>query len=144
MKVKDIMLRDLSAIEANTSVAEFLYIIRKCGLSSLPVVDDEDRIVGIVSERDIIGALLHDYHETLHGTPFAPNPNQMTQKLEEVEAQPVEGYMTSTVITVADTADDLYVADMMINQNLKMVPVINTEGRLVGLVRRIDLLQILA
>jgi len=143
VKVRDIMLRDLAAIEENTSVREFIYIIRQCGLSSLPVVDEDDRILGIVSERDIVGALLHDYHAILRGTPFAPNPDQLIQRLQELEAQPVKDYMTMAVVTVPDSADDLYAADMMIQQNLKVVPVVNAEGRLEGLVRRIDLLQIL-
>lgn len=141
MKVKDIMTRDLSAIEEDTLIREFIYIVSKCGLSSLPVVDEDDRIVGIISERDVIGAVLDGYHETLRGTPFAPNPDELSQKLAQLEDEPVRTYMTSPVTTIQDDEDDYYVADLMFRNNLKILPVVNEEGRLSGLVRRIDLLK---
>lgn len=143
MKVKDIMLRELAAIEADTKIEEFIYIVRKSGLSSLPVVDETDRIQGIISERDVIGAVLPDYHETLQGTPFSPNPDELSRKLADLQQEPVENYMTPNVIVVQETADDLYAADLMFKQNLKLLPVVNEEGRLAGLVRRIDLLKLL-
>lgn len=143
MKVKDIMLRDLAAIEEHTPVRDFIYLLKQCNLSSLPVVDDEDRIVGIISERDIIGALLPGYFETLRGTPFAPNPDELSQRLSELHKQPVQAFMTKPVTTVGENEDDFYVADLMFRRNLKLLPVVNEEGRLSGLVRRIDLLKFL-
>lgn len=143
MKVKDIMLHDLVAIDQDTSVKEFIYILRKCGLSSLPVVDDDDRILGIISERDIIGAVLPGYHETLRGTPFAPNPDELAQKLQSLEALTVAQFMTAKVTTVQEDEDDLYAANLMFRDHLKLMPVVNAQGRLSGLVRRIDLLKIL-
>ncbi len=143
MKVKHIMLRELAAIEVDTTIEEFIYIVRKSGLSSLPVVDEGDRILGIISERDVIGAVLPDYHETLQGTPFSPNPDELTRKLAELQQEPVQNYMTSSVTTVQESADDLYAASLMFDQNLKLLPVVNEEGRLAGLVRRIDLLKLL-
>lgn len=143
MKVKDLMMRDLAAIEEDTLVKEFVYILTHCGLSSLPVVDENDRIVGIVSERDVIGAVLPGYHETLRGTPFAPNPDEMAQKLQAIERRPVKDLMTSPVTTVQENEDDLYAANLMFEHNLKLLPVVNSEGRLAGLIRRIDLLKIL-
>jgi len=143
VKVKDIMTRDMSAIEADTPVGEFVHILQHTGLSSLPVVDQEDRIVGIISERDIIGALLPGYHETLQGTPFAPNPDERARKLGDLEHEPVGDYMTSPVITLQEHQDDLYAADLIFRNNLKLVPVVNDEGRLSGIVMRIDLLKML-
>lgn len=143
MKVRDIMLRELAAIEPDTLIEEFIYIVRKSGLPSLPVVDKSDRILGIISERDVIGAVLPDYHETLRGTPFNPNPDELSRKLADLQQEPVENYMTASVISVQESADDLYAADLMFKQNLKLLPVVNEEGRLAGLVRRIDLLKLL-
>lgn len=141
MKVKEIMTRDLSAIEVDTLISEFIYIVGKSGLSSLPVVDEEDRIVGIISERDVIGAVLPGYYEALRGTPFAPNPDEMTHKLAQVGDEPVQNYMTTPVKTIQESEDDLFVADFMFRNNLKILPVVDDEGRLSGLVRRFDLLK---
>jgi len=141
MKVKEIMTKDLSAVEEHTPVKELIYILDRSGFSSLPVVDEEERIVGFISERDIIEAALPGYFEMLHGTSFLPDVNQFSQKLKEIENEPIGKFMTKEVIKVEEDEDDLYVADLMIRKDLKIVPVINREGILVGMVRRIDLLK---
>lgn len=143
MKVRDIMTRNLVAVEAETPLRECIAILQSCGLSSLPVVDEEDRIVGIVSERDVIEALLPDYHETLQGTPFAPDPDVRLRLLRELGDRPVGAFMTTPVITLEEHEDDLYAADLIFKKNLRLVPVVDASGRLAGVVRRIDLLKTL-
>lgn len=139
MKVRQIMTKDLTAVEPNTSVKELIYILNNSGLSSLPVVDEDERIIGFISERDLIEAALPGYFEMLHET-FLPG-EKLSQKLKEIENQPVSKFMVKEVVKVEEDEDDLYVADLMIRKDLKMVPVINKDGILVGMVRRVDLLK---
>jgi CBS domain-containing protein len=141
MKVRDFIRRDLSAVERGTPVIQAIKLLDNSGLSSLPVVDEEGKVVGIISERDLIRALVPEYVDMLSSASFLPSMDRLAKKLREIENHPVERYMTKGVIVVHLDDTDLYAADLMIRKGLKQLPVVDEDGHLVGLVRRIDLLS---
>ncbi len=138
MKVKEIMTKDLTAAEPTMTVRELIELFHQSGLSSVPVVNDEGRILGIISERDIIEGALPGYFEVLYGI---TDMNHLSQKLREIENDRIEFYMTPEVIKIEEDDDDLTAADLMIRKNVKSLPVVNKDGILVGMLRRIDLLK---
>lgn len=138
MKVKEVMTRDLTAAEPSMTVRELIELFHQSGLSSVPVVNEEGRILGIISERDIIEGALPGYFEVLHGI---TNMDHLSQKLREIENDRIEFYMTPEVVKIEEDEDDLTAADLMIRKNIKSLPVINKDGILVGMLRRIDLLK---
>ncbi|MGC9530152.1 MAG: HPP family protein [Candidatus Bipolaricaulaceae bacterium] len=140
MKAREIMRRDLTAVEPETPVSEVIYLMEQSGLASLPVLDDEGKLVGLVSERDIIRAALPGYLEMLHSASFLPNLNQLSRRLREMAGQPVSEYMNARVISAHPDDEDLQIADTLIRNELKQLPVVDGEGHLVGVIRRIDLL----
>jgi CBS domain-containing protein len=77
----------------------------------------------------------------LSSASFLPSMDRLAKKLREIENHPVERYMTKGVIVVHPDDTDLYAADLMIRKGLKQLPVVDEDGHLVGLVRRIDLLS---
>lgn len=138
MKVKEIMTKDLTAAEPTMTVRELIELFYQSGLSSVPVVNEEGRIMGIISERDIIEGALPGYFEVLYGI---TDMNHLSQKLREIEHDRIEFYMTPEVIKIEEDEDDLTAADLMIRKNVKALPVVNKDGILVGMLRRIDLLK---
>lgn len=138
MKVKEIMTKDLTAAEPTMTVRELIKLFHQSGLSSVPVVNEEGRIVGVISERDIIEGALPGYFEVLYGI---TDMNHLSQKLREIENDRIEFYMTPEVIKIEEDEDDLTAADLMIRKNIKSLPVVNKDGILVGMLRRIDLLK---
>ena len=138
MKVKEIMTKDLTAAEPTMTVRELIELFYQSGLSSVPVVNEEGRIMGIISERDIIEGALPGYFEVLYGI---TDMNHLSQKLREIEHDRIEFYMTPEVIKIEEDEDDLTAADLMIRKNVKSLPVVNKDGILVGMLRRIDLLK---
>lgn len=138
MKVKEIMTKDLTAAEPTMTVRELIELFHQSGLSSVPVVNEEGRIVGVISERDIIEGALPGYFEVLYGI---TDMNHLSQKLREIEHDRIEFYMTPEVIKIEEDEDDLTAADLMIRKNIKSLPVVNKDGILVGMLRRIDLLK---
>lgn len=139
--MRDFLRRDLSAVELTTPVRQVITLLENSGLSSLPVVDEEGKVVGVISERDLIRALIPGYMDMLRSTSFLPSLDQMARRLREIGDHPVERYMTKEVVTVKLDTPDLPVADLMLRKGLKQVPVVDDLGRLVGVVRRIDLLS---
>ncbi len=138
MKIKEIMTLDLTAAEPSMTIRELIELFDKSGLTSVPVVNEEGRVLGIVSERDIIEGALPGYFEVLYGI---TDMNHLSQKLREIEDDHIEFYMTPEVVKIEEDEDDLTAADLMIRKNIKSLPVINKDGILVGMLRRIDLLK---
>ncbi len=139
MKVKELLTRDLTAIESDATVEELVCLLEASGLSGVPVVDAEGKVIGFISERDVIEAALPGYFEAL-AAPEDPL-GQLAQKYHQIKDKRVEELMTRDVVTVTEEDDGVTVADLMIKKNLKVVPVLDPTGRLAGVVRRIDLLQ---
>ncbi len=143
MKVAQLMTRRVPAVREDVPVREFVRALyqESPGTSGLPVVDPEGHVVGFISERDVIEAALPDYLDLLQSEAIWPEVEQFSQKLREVAEEPVRSYMRTDVVKVTEEEDDLYVAELMIRRGLKALPVVDAEGRLTGLVRRIDLLK---
>ncbi len=141
MRVSEIMTKDLTAVEKDISVRELIFILNSADMSVMPIVDDDGVLIGIISEKDLIKAALPGYFEMLHSTSFIPDLNQFSTKLAKIARDPIERYMKRDVVSIAVDDDDLQAADLLIRKNLRSLPVIDKEGRLAGVVRRIDLLR---
>ncbi len=141
MKVRDIMTKDLTSCEKDVSVRELIFILDSAGIPNIPIVDEEEKVIGYISEKDLIKAALPGYFEMLHTTSFIPDLNQISKKLAQIADDPVEKYMQHNAIVVTEDDDDLQAADIIIRKGTKSLPVVDSEGRLVGKVKRIDLLH---
>jgi len=141
MKVREIMTKDLTAEDKSIPVKELIFILNSAEMSSMPIVDEEGTLIGVISEKDLIKAALPGYFEMLHSTSFIPDMNQLAKKLTQIADDPIEKYMQRDIISIEEDDDDLQAADLIIRKNLKSLPVVNKEGRLVGVVKRIDLLE---
>jgi len=141
MKVRDIMTKDLTSCEKDVSVRELIFILDSAGIPNIPIVDEEEKVIGYISEKDLIKAALPGYFEMLHTASFIPDLNQISKKLAQIADDPVEKYMQHNAIVVTEDDDDLQAADLIIRKGTKSLPVVDSEGRLVGKVRRIDLLH---
>ena len=141
MKVRDIMTKDLTSCEKDVSVRELIFILDSAGIPNMPIGDEEEKVIGYISEKDLIKAALPGYFEMLHTTSFIPDLNQISKKLAQIADDPVEKYMQHNAIVVTEDDDDLQAADLIIRKGTKSLPVVDSEGRLVGKVKRIDLLH---
>ena len=141
MKVREIMTKDLTAVEKDVPVRELIFILENAEMPNMPVVDDDGKLIGFISEKDLIRAALPGYFEMLHSASFIPDMNQLATKLTQIADEPLEKFMRREVHHVTEDDDDLRAADLVIRQGVKNLPVLDSEGRLVGRVRRIDLLR---
>jgi len=138
MQVREIMTKDITAVEREVPVRELIFILENAEMPNMPVVDEEGKLIGFISERDLIRAALPGYFEMLHSASFLPDMNQLAKKLAQIADDPIEKYMHREVHYVTEDDDDLRAAEL---EGVKNLPVVDREGRLVGRVRRIDLLR---
>ena len=133
MQVRDVMTREVVTVGPETSVKEAAEVMAERGFAALPVVDEDNGLVGIVAEADVLRDRL-PADPRLHarrGSPPAPAPSLL-----------VRGVMTTGVRSVDGAADLADVARLFVDDRLRSVPVLE-HGRLAGIVSRRDLMRTL-
>lgn len=128
MKIREIMTRPVTTVHTDTPVEEAAALLATHNITSLPVLDDNDEVVGIVSEADLIRDRM-PRHE--HDTADRENPAHLVWQV-----------MTDTVVCLTDSADTADAAELMLNYDVRAVPIVE-GGRLEGIISRRDLLRTL-
>jgi CBS domain-containing protein len=139
MKVKDVMVSEVTTVAPETSLRDVASILAERGISGLPVVADGGAVVGVVSEADILmkeraperrrGGLL--------GWLLEPADPSAGAKLA---ARTASEAMTSPAITVTPDESVPKAAALMVERGVNRLPVID-QGQLVGIVTRADLVR---
>ena len=120
MKVKDVMHRGVAWVGPETSIKQLAQMMRDEDIGSIPI-GENDRLVGMVTDRDLAVRLL------------AEGRDPGRTKVREV--------MTPEVRYVFEDEDVSHVADNMAEQQVRRMPVVNRDKRLVGVVSVGDLAQ---
>ena len=136
MKVGDIMIRDISAIFEDETVERFIRLCANHIRTGMPVVDDEMRILGYISENDVVNAVIPSYFGMLQSASFIPDTNQLKKKLYLIKDEPISKYMAKSVISVKENDTLLHASDLLIRHKLFSLCVVDEEERLTGLVNR--------
>jgi len=147
--VGDIMDSNPATVKPETSVEEVVATLRENELPGLPVVDDEGRVVGIVTEADLVlpdndGDLhLPHYINLFGGTIFLEPLSRFEQRLRKAFASNAADMMTADPQTVSPDTTVREAARLIHETGHNRLPVVE-DGRLVGVVTRVDVLGALA
>lgn len=139
-KVRDIMIPDITAVSRNTTLRVAVKIMAHSRFTGIPVVDDEQKVIGFVSEKDIIMSFFPNQRES--DALFVRDFAYLASQVGQVDERQVKDIMTREAMTVTEDDDISYLAELMILKDLKIVPVVKKD-RLVGIASRIELCQIL-
>lgn len=137
--VQEIMSRKVRTVAPDTPVTEAVTILLDKIYRALPVIDAENRVIGIVTESDLLQraqTLATTVQETLTESEF----NQELGRLFKA-GQTVRDIMTSNPVTISPDTVVTTAIQTMIDHNIKRLPVVDTAGHLVGIVSRIDILR---
>ena len=147
--VADIMDRDPVSISPGESVQSLIRLLRTHELPGVPVVTDGDRLVGIVTESDLIlredDADLHlpHYFELFGALVFIEPIKHLEDKLRKAFANKVSDMMTPDPQTIGPDASVHEAARTISSAGHNRLPVVR-DGRLVGVVTRVDCLAALS
>jgi CBS domain-containing protein len=134
MLVKDVMTEHPVSVTPGTGVKGALTKLAFVGVTALPVVDDEGRLCGIVSEADFIGEVIDD--PRAHERPVTMRPLEPARTVEDV--------YTRTPVTVRPHDDVTAVVEVMTSKGFKSLPVVDDQQRLLGMISRSDVVRALA
>jgi CBS domain-containing protein len=119
LTVGAIMEKQVQSAEKDTT-AEMIASYMMDGFGSVPIVDENNKLVGIVSEFDLLAAL------------------RKGKKLQDVAAGEI---LTPNPVSVTQDTDVVTLMDVLQNNHLIRVPVLDNVGKLIGIVARRDLLR---
>ncbi len=153
LKAKDVMTTPVIAITVDTPLKRAAEILDENSFSGVPVVDEEEKLVGILSETDIlrytqqiIGQPLRDPHrvftksqEILH----IDITHRGVEVIELVANTTVETLMTVELYTVLEETPLSEVVGLMHEHSINRIPVVGENNLLVGIVTRADIISAL-
>ena len=147
LKVREIMTTLVITVKPDTTVRELADILAKNKISGVPVVDGDDRVLGMVSEADVIvqDADLHFpyYVQFLEMVIYLQSVHKFEERVRKALGSKVSEIMTTDVVTVSPDETVREVATLMADRNVNRLPVTDNE-RLVGIVTRGDIVRAIA
>jgi len=139
MRVRDVMTSGVVTVQPETSLKEVATILAQCGISGLPVVDEDGAVVGVVSERDILFKE-RDRAEQKGMLAWLTDPHGAEERLK-LEARTAGEAMTAPAKTITPWRLVSTAAAQMLDEAINRLPVVDDNGRLVGIVTRADLVR---
>jgi CBS domain-containing protein len=147
LKVREIMTTDVITVKPDTTVGELADILGKNKISGVPVVDGQGRVLGMVSEADIIlqDADLHFpyYVQFLEMVIYLQSVHKFEERVRKSIGSKVSEIMTEEVVSVAPEETVREVETLMADRNVNRLPVME-NGQLVGIVTRGDIVRAIA
>lgn len=140
MRAKDIMTRAVVTVAADSTVGDAAALMLKQRISGLPVVDKSGRLMGMVTEGDLMR------RAELRMAPVSDSklsPEKQAEAYVKAHGRKVVDVMTKNVVTVDENEAPERIAKILEERGFKRVPVMH-DGRIAGIVSRANLLRVLA
>ena len=148
MRAMDVMTTNVITVEPNTSVQELATLLSERGISGVPVVDSDNRLVGVVTEGDLLhraetGTERRIQRRRSRWLDTFVSDQEAARDYVKAHGRVVREIMTRDVISVSDTTELADIATLLETKRIKRVPVLR-DGKLVGIVSRANLVRALA
>jgi CBS domain-containing protein len=151
MKIEDAMQRDVIKFQELDKIVDVAQSFRENKISGAPVVNNENKVVGIVSEGDIMRLIeVHSPKINL----ILPAPldlielpirmkhelNEIVEDMEKAASTIIDQIMTRKIIKIGPDASISDAAELMDSHNIKRLPVVDKENKLIGIITRGDII----
>ncbi|SKC50498.1 CBS domain-containing protein [Maledivibacter halophilus] len=145
MKARDIMNENVITVSAEDNVDYLVKILLDNKISGAPVVDEEQKVIGIVTEADLIypekSIHLPAFIPVLDGIIFLESFKKLEKEIKKMTAYKVKDVMVKNVVTVGEDTDLQEIVNILLNKKINRVPVVNSNNKLVGIVTRSNILK---
>lgn len=147
MLVKDIMTQEVLTVREDDTVEKCANLLMTNNLSGLPVLDEEGKVKGMVTEGDLIrrasrikgpAAL-----EILGGIFYLDSPKKLMDEFKRSMGYLARDIMTEDVITISPDKEIEDAATLLVQQRIKRLPVVDKRGNLIGIISRKDIMNYL-
>ncbi len=137
--VKDVMMKTVITVKRDADLHEAARLLSERGISGMPVVDDNNRVIGVISEADLLTLAgmkrEHTFKDILRTILGEPLPARVSggNRVEDVMSFP----------PITSRADDSVadVAKILDERRIKRLPVVDDQGKLLGIISRADIVR---
>ncbi len=150
LKVKDIMTREVIVCRPEMPIKEAARLMYLNGLTGLPVLDERDEVVGIITEQDLVkleGPLhIPTFLGFLGSLIYLDNPvdgDEIEKQLAELTATKVSELMSKDVVSISPEATVQQAAELFLHRKGNPIPVVEND-KLVGIISRADIVKLIA
>jgi CBS domain-containing protein len=148
MHAMDVMTTNVITVDPDTSVQALATLLSERGISGVPVVDKDSRLVGIVSEGDLLhraetGTERRTQRRRSRWLDNFASDQEAARDYVKAHGRSVREIMTREVISVSDTTELADIATLLETRRIRRVPVVR-DGKVVGIVSRANLVRALA
>jgi CBS domain-containing protein len=144
VQVSELMTREVITVHPDTPVVEIARKMLQNDISGVPVVDHDGRLVGIVTETDLVvrNANVHfpTFLQILDARIYLTSTRHFEEELRRALGTVAADVMTREVQTVRPDDDISVAATLMVDRGLNPIPVLN-DGRLEGIISRSDIIR---
>ena len=146
-QARDLMAKDVLTVTPETSISHAANLLLQHHINGMPVVDEEDKVVGIICQSDIITQQkqlpLPSIFTLLDGIIPLTSTSHMEKEVQKMAATKVKEAMTPDPVSVSPDTELEEMAEIMVRKNYHTLPVV--EGnKLVGIIGKEDVLKTLA
>lgn len=135
MLVREIMETNVITIKRDTTYEEVAKILYDKNVSGLPVVDDEGKVLGVVSEKDIF-KVLYPFYQSYYSQPVLyADFEDREKKATEIRNQPAEVFMSKNVVPISPDDPIMQAGALMLSRGISRLPVVE-NCKVVGMVSR--------
>jgi CBS domain-containing protein len=142
---KDIMSTDLITVHKDTDIKTLSKIFIDKKINSVPVVDDEGKLIGIVSETDLVyqDASLHipTVFSIFDSIFYLQSSKHFKEDLNKITASKVGDIMTGKVLSVKENESIYNIASIITEKKFYSIPVVGNNNELKGIVSRFDIIK---
>jgi len=140
MNISDCMKRNVVSIPSTASIREAAAMIVKKHIGLLPIVDDDNKLVGVVGVRDLLNLELPDFVRFIEDLDFVHDFGavETTRPSVEILNSPITSMMKDAE-TVKEDCGLLRAYALMLQYNLHDMPILSKSGELLGIASRVDI-----
>ncbi|MEG6521634.1 CBS domain-containing protein [Desulfotomaculum sp. 1211_IL3151] len=144
MQAKDIMSTNVITVKGDTTIKEIAEKLIEEKISGVPVVDEEENLIGIVTEGDLLHKEANPrtprYFGILGAVIYFGGMEQYKEDFKKLAALKASEIMTTKVVTAAKETEVSDLANLMIKHNIKRIPITEND-KIIGMVSRADIIK---
>ena len=137
MKAKDLMIKDVISLNENATVKTLLEVLMEHKIGGLPLVDQDNRLLGIVSDGDVLRYLNPKAFVSYYVTYI----EELDETLKIKSESPVKAIMKKKVVSVCEDDELEDVLKILAHHHFKKIPVVNEKREVVGVISRGDMIR---
>lgn len=133
MIVNEIVNRTVKTAKRDTLIKDIASTMCFNKISGMPVVDDDNTLVGILSEKDILKAMFPDFDQMMEDG-FRPDYESIEADYKNIVDRTADDLMTHTVASVRPDMPLLKAVSMMCAKKIRRIPVTDEHNKLLGII----------